>query len=254
MRGNMRVIKWSDMTAAICSRRPMMLRLVYPLSLSLLFVPNLVSAQTFSGCSSGSIRTCASIAVEAIFLGDRWAVTARVTNTSFESIGLPWAAIQNVGFNGVTSATFLPGTASATIGGVDVTDLFLLDVNISRLAFIGGADDPGPFNAIFDSRCQSDPQCLADQQTFMPVQTALYGTVVFSFEVTAFPSDLRTQIGVLNGKTVDQRVSCCSNADLTRETPPTTVVPEPITMVLLGSGLFGIGAARLRRRKRGEDI
>jgi hypothetical protein len=32
--------------------------------------------------------------------------------------------------------------------------------------------------------------------------------------------------------------------------PPPTVTPEPITMVLLGSGLFGIGGARLRSRRR----
>lgn len=32
--------------------------------------------------------------------------------------------------------------------------------------------------------------------------------------------------------------------------PPPTVTPEPVTMVLLGSGLFGLGGAKLRSRRR----
>jgi hypothetical protein len=34
----------------------------------------------------------------------------------------------------------------------------------------------------------------------------------------------------------------------------TTVTPEPISMALLGTGLFGIGGARLRRRKKTSEV
>ena len=34
----------------------------------------------------------------------------------------------------------------------------------------------------------------------------------------------------------------------------TTVTPEPVTMALLGTGLFGIGGARLRRRRKTTEV
>ena len=53
-----------------------------------------------------------------------------------------------------------------------------------------------------------------------------------------------------------RRLRCVTwrdNCDATDIAVPTDVVPEPITMTLLGTGLLGLGGAGLLRRRRKED-
>lgn len=68
----------------------------------------------------------------------------------------------------------------------------------------------------------------------------------FGPDACSLKPDSRLPDNVVDGAaTVDGRCG-------TEPPPPTTTVPEPITMVLVGSGLLGVGAAHRRRRRTVE--
>ena len=98
-----------------------------------------------------------------------------------------------------------------------------------------GCTDPGPDNAYHVATCDTYGFAPYLQLTFSGVD--LGGNDLSEYEF-AFHS---AQVGS------DLEDSAKGTA------PPGEVVPEPLTMILFGSGLAGVGAAA-RRRKNGLDI
>jgi len=102
---------------------------------------------------------------------------------------------------------------------------------------IVGCRDPGPYNAGHVATCTS--------YGFMPYVEFTFTDVALPYEFASYNFEFHGQ-QMLNGQS--------AKGSGPGSTPPGEVVPEPITMVLLGSGLLGVGGVSLRRRRREDEL
>ena len=96
---------------------------------------------------------------------------------------------------------------------------------------IVGCTDPGPSHAGHVRTCGS--------YGFMPYVEFTFANVHPSIHLAQYNFDFYSW-----------QIYGNNTAKVSAPGVPTEVVPEPVTMVLLGSGLLGIGGAGLRRRRR----
>lgn len=134
-------------------------------------------------------------------------------------------------------------TGCDTTAGCQFTSTgFFSDTNITNFDFAFGAPQPGGFSPTADSAFQtvipvSASEAILTGGTIFPPTPILLFDVISSTNITG---DFQFEIdGVASGTTV----TILSNAP----------VPEPGTIILLGSGLGAVALRRLRRSKTGSS-
>ncbi len=219
--------------------------------------------RSWNVCGGNAFNTCASVQLEVV--GQR--VTVRVWNLSgfygtwpntvftgvgFENIGnVGLANPANVSMTGPVRGGDAPGAwglaESKSIGG---------GVKLDMTGLSGGAN--GSVDNSIASGCYSDalsPQLPAGSNDLwmnpcrLPTGATDPGYVVFSFDITGTWDLASTELLVKGQNGPNGASTQCFTGD-----GSCNVVPEPVTMILLGSGLAGVGGAGyLRRRRRGGD-
>lgn len=240
------------------------------------FVPTY--SRLWTGCTTGTLRSCNSIRLttQAVMSGTtRIGTTVVVSMHNYmgqgfgpdNTAGPNWAALHRARFyfqgqafaaGSNTATTSLAGGATGTVASGGWTSTYVSPFTdassnawgVLRLEGltnrIGGCGLPGSGTNI-----PTLGTCLSGSEVVVAFSTSE------SFD--AFDAELLFNVnGRISGSAI--QTSCYTNSALSTvagsptacsdmAVVDTATVPEPITMALLGTGLLGVGGARLRRRK-----
>ena len=213
-------------------------------------------------CSPGALRTCVNISVTTTQFGSTTAVHIRIRNWAGSYIGdlTGGSLITRLGIvapTGITSASGLVVSAGGgtTVTGTPASSWFLKTPGgLGNMIELTAGITPGTKNGGIAG-------CLAPRGgygTSYFSTCAAGGYVDFSFTTSnvwsAKNAELAWLVEDVNNPVKPSGIECDTDPNNAGRAVCAAVTPEPVTMVLLGSGLASMGGFGLVRRRRNKDV
>jgi hypothetical protein len=204
-------------------------------------------------CSPGALRSCFAIQLSTTAFGTGTNVVLRVRNLqgSFYADNGGASVLQRIGLTAPNIAG-ASGLSVAATGGASETGSAAAEWGLFVPGGIGGPIE-------LATRVDNDNEggvvgCSAYGSLVNYFSTCGTGWIEFSFYTDDAWSSTSAELAWLSWGTASGPHECGTvGVPNVREECP--VVPEPVTMVLLGTGLAGLGGAGLvRRRKQNGDV
>ena len=224
------------------------------------------AAQVFSpirtACSPGALRVCAAVSAASYQVGTSWRVQLKVWNL-YGSDGLSYTltaiGLYSAGWQG--HASLLSGQYVTGSGSTALTKWGspANDIKTWGGGFMAGIDVSSGGQGIQEGLvgCNVTSGVPPRLTTCLPTSYVLLDFSVNQEFSLAGDWQFRYHAQEVAGTGCSLRVDSQYGVQQDAETAGEcgSVIPEPITMVLLGSGLAGVGGAGLiRRRKKDGDV